>query len=115
MTFDPVKWLEGWRFGAEMNYALAESGLLGRMIMDHEVMRLECMKLAASEGLKGSSLDERAELLYLTARYGRDEAKRLLAERAQIRSRRAHPSAEPIETPMATIYREPSFTDYKPE
>lgn len=46
--------------------------------MDHETMRLECMKMAQAEGLTGKALDDRAHYLFMCARYGREEADRLM-------------------------------------
>lgn len=41
--------------------------------MEHELLRLECMKLAASEGLKGDGAIKRAQEIFEFLRYGRDE------------------------------------------
>lgn len=58
--------------------------------MDHETMMLECIKQATQQGLKGEE--------------ARAEAKRMFN---QITGRTDDRSVDKIETPKATIYREP--------
>lgn len=42
--------------------------------MDHELLRLECMKTAISEGYKGPGAIERAQQIFDFLRVGHDEA-----------------------------------------
>lgn len=68
--------------------------------MDYEVMRLECLKLATQQGLKGEEAIKAAERMMKFAREG------TLIDKA---------FGDKIETPMATIHRKPPIDDYKPE
>lgn len=63
--------------------------------MDYETMRLKCLELATQQGLKGDEAIRAAERM---VKFCRDQS-----------------LADKIETPKATIYREPPFSDYKPE
>lgn len=65
--------------------------------MDDEMMKLKCLELAVQQGLKG---DE-----------ARREANRMFN---QIKGR-TEETPDKIETPKATIYRDPPFKDYKSE
>lgn len=52
------------------------------MTMDHETLRLECMKLAREEGLSGKDVIARAQEIFDFLRYGADsatEARKLVA------------------------------------
>ena len=42
--------------------------------MDHELLRLDCLRMAQSEGIKGDALIERAQELFEFLRVGRDSA-----------------------------------------
>lgn len=42
--------------------------------MDHELLRLDCLRMAQSEGNKGDDLVARAQELFDFLRYGRDGA-----------------------------------------
>lgn len=67
--------------------------------MDHEDMRLRTLEIARAENLTGDALTDRARLLYEIARYGEDEARRLLKERDLDRDRgqrRARPIARAV-------------------
>lgn len=69
--------------------------------MDYEIMRLECLKLATQQGLKGEDAIRSAERMMKFAREGS------LLDKAHGAS---------IETPMATIHKRPPFlNDYPPE
>lgn len=69
--------------------------------MDYELMRLECLRLATQQGLKGDEAIKAAERMMkfcktqslVDAAYGPDK----------------------IETPRATIHRNPPFSDYTPD
>jgi len=64
-------------------------------------MRLECLKLATQQGLKGEEAIQAASRMMQFAQEGDLATKR---------------SRDKIETPKATIYRRPpNFDDYKPE
>lgn len=62
-------------------------------------MRLECLKIATQQNLKGDEAIAAAEKMMKFAREGS------LLDKA----------FDKIETPMATIHRKPPMTDYKPE
>jgi hypothetical protein len=86
--------------------------------MDHEEMRLECLKMAQAEGLTGDAMTARGDYLYKVARYGKDEADRLLNERELFAEAMAREPADPnvvAETDKATIYKNPPFKDYTSE
>lgn len=64
--------------------------------MDDEMIKLKCLELAVNQGLKGDDARREAHRMFL-----------------QIKGRTEEP--DKIETPKATIYREPPFKDYKSE
>lgn len=65
--------------------------------MDHETMMLRCIEIATQQNLKG------------------DEARREARKMFNQITGRTEERGDKIETPMATIHREPPFKDYKPE
>ena len=68
--------------------------------MDYEVMRLECLKLATAQGLKGDEAIAAAAKMIAFAREGS------LIDKAY----------GSIQTPLATIRKRPPFLDdYKPD
>jgi len=72
--------------------------------MDYEIMRLECLKLATAQGLKGETAVEAARAMMQFAREGS------LLDKAHGRA------SDCMETPPVTVHRRPPFLDdYKPE
>lgn len=67
-------------------------------MMDHETMMLKCIEQATAQGYKGDEALAVARKMF-----------------NQITGRPDERGPDKIETPMATIYREPPFKDYKPE
>lgn len=82
--------------------------------MDHEEIRMKCLEMARAEGLTGHAVVDRANDLYLYARYGKDEADRLIAEKKR---RETMPKARVVgrDTKFEADYEQQlADPDYKP-
>jgi hypothetical protein len=72
--------------------------------MDYEIMRLECLRLATGQGLKGETAVEAARSMMQFVREGS------LLDKAHGQS------SDRMETPTVTVHRRPPFLDdYNPE
>lgn len=81
--------------------------------MDDEAMRMKCLEMARAEGLTGHAMVDRANDLFLFARYGKEEADRLIAEKKR---RETSPKARIVgrDAKFEPEYKQLSDPDYKP-